>query len=458
MRGLLRRATTGYGRTVVVGVASSGLLLASLGTASGQEGKPFSNGTAKATAIVAEVAPGVGSLQLGITSGVAVSEIKNTVGQAQAKTLDLGLIGSTLTGEGCSGRPATLKPSDLPQAIRVDSRQGKARIAEDEVPIAGPALGVGRKEVSADPQPSATAVSYLTQSLAGILTLNAGRAEATTQVIKGEAREARARVSFDVNIGGFLDLSALRWEAFHRTGKDPKATADFDLGTAKLLGLPIPMESLHQLEGVVNMILAPSGLSISFPRVERFTEPADLIRVTPLQILLKDTPVGAAVLGPILNISREQREQLFDELAAQICDAAGALLVGDIAISVAAGTGFLSIELGGAEATTGELVLDSPFGEQPPDGPVLTPPPSTGGPITPPTVPAAVTPPTITKPVAEVGPLTDHCESSHPLRNTSCSKGALLLVGIVGLAATTAVGALDWQKQRRRRKVAEVVA
>jgi hypothetical protein len=453
MRRLLRRANRGYRRTALVAVSSSALLVASLGGAPGAEGQQaaFSNGTAKATAVVANIAPGVGSLKLGITSGVAVSEIKNTVGQAQAKTLDLGLIGGTLTAEGCTGGAPILSQSDLPQALRVDSRNGNASAVKDELPVAGTAFNGGRKEVSATTDPTGRAISQVVETINGLLDIEGGKAEATTRVIKGEAREAKAQVSLDLNLGGFLKLSSLKWTAVHRTGSNPQATADFDLGTASLLGVPIPIDTLAQLEKVLNQTLAASGLSISFPHVERFTTPADLIRITPLVIQIKDSPLGAAALGPVLNLTRAQREELFNQIGASFCQAAGGLLVGDIALDIVSGTGFLAIELGGAEATTGELVLENPFGED--EGTVELPPATGDLPSSVlPDLPPAITPSgEVQQPVAEVGPLEDRCESAHPLRRTSCSKGALMAVGVVGLLATAGVGALDWQHERRKR-------
>ena len=188
-------------------------------------------------------------------------------------------------------------------------------------------------------------------------------AEAVTEVIDGAARQAHATVEVGLGIAGLIDLSGLRWDAIHRTGKDPIAEASFDIGTARLLGIPIPLDSLAALEKVINDALAPVGITIYFPKVERFTKPADLIRITPLRILLKDSPTGKAVLSPVLDVTREQRSQMFDTLAAAICEAAGALLVADIGVSIVGGTGFIVMEVGGAEATTGELVLENPFGE-----------------------------------------------------------------------------------------------
>jgi hypothetical protein len=459
MRGVVQRATRAYLRTGVVGVASVGLLMATFGVASGQGAAPMGPGTAKATAIVAQVAPGVGSLQLGITSGVAVAEIKNTLGQAQAKTLDLGLIGSTLTGESC-GNAAAISPEDLPQPTRVDSRGGKVSLTEDQVALPGTPFGVGHRVAEASPDPSAKAISDIVETVTGLIDISAGHAEASARVLKGQGREAEAKVSVDLNLAGAVKLSALRWDAYHRTGKDPKATASFDIGTGSLLGLPIPTESLAALETLLNGTLAKTGLSISFPKVERFTKPADLIRMTPLTIQLKDSELGGDLLGPVLNFTREQREQLFDQIAKSICQASAATLVGGIGLDIAAGSGFLTIELGGAEATTGDLVLENPFG--PDEGGSVDLPPAES-PALPPgsfvTVPDAVgTPPAVVQPAAKIGPLEDHCESAHPLRHTACSKGAALAVGLVGVLATAGVGALDWRHQRRRTARQEVPA
>jgi hypothetical protein len=443
----------GVATVLIIGLGLS----PAIGRERGQEersgGTEFSNGTAKATAVVARMAPGVGSLELGISSGVAVAEIKNTVAQAQAETLDLGLIGTTLTAESCSGS-AVLTADQLPQAARVDSRGGDTSLTEEETPVPGSPVGGGRKHVEARTDPAARAVSTVLGALGPLLTFDGGNAESRTRVIPGEAREAEASVDVNLDIGGLVRLTGLRWEAFHRTGADPRADATFDLGAAALLGAPIPLDSLAAVETAINEVLTPSGISISFPEVQRFTEPADVVRITPLRILLKDTPLGQQTLGPVLNLSRTQREQLFDQIAAVYCNAAAALLVGDIGISIASGTGFLAVEIGGAEATTGELVLESPFGEE--TTAVVTDSllPTPQAPGLPPAVAAPPPgPATIAEqgaPAAAVGPLEERCESAHPLRQTTCSRGALMAVGLAGLAATVGVGALDWRHQRRR--------
>ena len=115
----------GYRRTFVVGALSAGMLLLGLRPASGSPAPlaapaaraAFSNGQAKATAVVSKIGPGVGNLELALGSGVAVSELKNGLAQAQAQALDLGLIGTTLTADGCSAAP--LRPDQLPQPYEI---------------------------------------------------------------------------------------------------------------------------------------------------------------------------------------------------------------------------------------------------------------------------------------------------------------------------------------------------
>jgi hypothetical protein len=462
MRSRSDRSASGYRRTALAAAASGALLFGGLGPASSQPGRPaaapFSNGTANATAIVARVAPGVGSLELAIANGVAVSEITNHLAQAQAQTLDLGLIGTTLGAEGCDGGDPTVSPDQLPQPTRVDNRAGDTEATSDEVPVAGSTLGVGRELARATTAPGAVAAATSAASFGPVVNVSGGRAEAVTEVVDGAARQAHASVEAAIDIAGIVQLGGLRWDALHRTGSDPRAEGTFDIGTARVLGVPVPLESLATLETVLNQALAPSGITISFPKVERFEQPTDLVRVTPLRIVLKDSPVGKTAFGPALDLTREQRGQLFDQLAAAYCRTADFLLVGDIGLSVVSGTGFLAVEIGGAEARSADLVLENPFGSAiaptsaAGPGPGL---PSTGAAgavpalaLTPPASAAPAAP--ATTPVASIGPLEAVCETIHPQGAPGCTRGALVPLGLLGLAATAAVAGLDWRHQRRR--------
>lgn len=453
----LRR--TGYRRTIALGVASAALVLVGLRPASGVPAPSptpaagFSNGQAKATALVTKMAPGVGNLELAIGSGIAVSELRNSLAQAQAQAFDLGLIGTTLTAGGC--RDATLTEDDLPQPVRVDNREGDAAARADQAEIAGDSFGGGRMAVAATKVPSARAVATTAASDGAAVSVGGGRATAVTEVVDKAARQAHATVELDVDLAGVVQLSNLRWDALHRTGKAPAAEASFDVGTARLLGAPVPIESLEALEQAINTALEVTGISVTFPRVERFKEPTDLVRITPMLVTLRDSQAGKTVIGPGLNASREQREQLFVDLSEAFCDAAGILLVGDIGVSIASGTGFVTYAIGGAEAISGEFISEDPFGDPiaPPSGPVA--PPASGVvPATPPAAPPAGPQPPSSgaggDPMVEVGPLEELCESVHPFQWPDCSEGAMAPLGLIGLAATAVVGGLDWRHQRRR--------
>lgn len=422
----------------------------------------FGNGTAKATALIAKVAPGVGALELGITSGIAVSDTTNALSQAQAQAVDLGLIGTSLTAEGCDGS-ATLTADQLPQPLRVDNRAGDTAAAHDEVPL-GDGLGGARLSVNAKATPSAGAqASGAGIEIAPLLKIGAGTSTAETEVFPGEGREARARVSVDLDIGGIVKLGGLTWEAKHHTGATRDVHGSFSLGTADVGGIPFPTEEFEPVRKAVNDLLALSGITIDFPRVQQFTTPSDVIRVTPMRIVLKDSPLGAAVLGPVLVASQEQRSQLFDQLVENICDSAAALLVGDIGISVVSGTGFLAVEIGGVEALSGEFAVGEAIAVPTPAAPIAGTPTTPGTPGFTPGTPGGTlgnlpvaTPGTAaprltgTTPVADVGPVERICESVHPFDWPSCSTGAAGVAGIAGLLGTAAMFGLDFRRQRPR--------
>ena len=437
-------------RAVVVGVASVALLLVGLAPAEGQEEPaPFSNGTASATAIVTRFTPGVGSLPTGLFGGVALTDVTNGIAQAQSETLDLGLIGALLTA-------LDLVPGEeLPTPLRVDNRGGDASDAADEYPLAGSTLGGGRKEVQATVVPSASATSTLVTAFGDVVRVEAGRSESVSEVVPGRARQARAAVTVDLELAGLVRLSGLRWEAVHRTGESPRADGTFGLRAVEVGGIPLPLDDLAVVEQAVNTALAPVGITVRLPTVERFTEPVDLVRVTSLQVQLKDTPLGRSVLGPVLNATREDREQLFVQLSELYGPAAAALLAADVATAIVSGSGFLSVEVGGVEASSAPVVLRDPFG-----APSAAPEGSIGpGPLSVPPLPATGAAPAFAptaSPSAPAAPQAteERCRSVHALRPLGCSDGALAPLGLAGLGAAVVVAGVDLRRQRRLRVVA----
>src|SRR4051812_18874105 len=107
-------------RTTTGGAASILLLVTATTSAAGRARaaeSTFSNGRATAQAQVMRVAPGIGSLQLATTMGVAVAQVSNSLAQSQAQAVDLGLVGTALTAEECDGSPGAVTPDQLPKSV-----------------------------------------------------------------------------------------------------------------------------------------------------------------------------------------------------------------------------------------------------------------------------------------------------------------------------------------------------
>ena len=445
-------------RRVGTAAAAAVLVLAALparGSAtqtSVEQTAAFGNGTAKALAKIGRFSPGVGNLELGIGTGAAIAEIKNEVAQAQSSALDFGLIGIAITAEDCEGNQP-VKPEQLPHATFADNRGGDHEVIEDERAF-GLTYGGGRKEAKATTQPlSRAVVTAAPAELGPVATIGGGRAESVAEVIPGVARQAKATVDADLDIAGVVQLHGMHWEALHRTGEGATTNGFFTVESSSQGGVPLDLSALDPGQEAINAALAPSGISVELPRVVELHDPVELLRVTPLRIIMIDSPLGAAVLKPGLELTREQRAQLFDTLTAQVCRLASLLLVGDLTLSAVAGTGYLAIDVGGVEVTSADPALPVSFG-----APAATPGGSTeeGGVLA--TGPGAVVQAPGTAAAAadatQARSVIDRlCESVHAYKSPACSRGAAALLGFLGLLATLSVAALDWRHQQRSRRL-----
>ena len=466
---LLLRA---YSRTIAVGTLSMMLvggatfaLAGTAATASADE-TPFENGNAVAQASVLRIAPGVGSLGLATTTGTSLARVANKVAEAKAQAVDLGLIGSSLTAEQCNGDPGAFRPEQLPQPLVVDNRKGDASASKDEAPLAGSALAGGRKEASADNTPAShAAVTSVVGAVGKTVTLSGGRSDAIARVDPGKAREADATMSVDLDIAGVVQLHNAQWHAVHRTGEGAKQEGTFSVASTVAGGVPLPTDQTAPLQDAINKALDTTGITVQLPIVQHITKPNDFIQVTPLRIQLKDSPAGKAVLGPGLNASRAQREQIINQIATTACQLAGGLLVADITIDVLSGTGFMIIDIGGAFASSGQVDYENPFADVAPfSGPGNVLPASGVMASGSAAKPASSAPATgsATKPtsnIAQVGPLATLCETISPAKRPGCSKGMGIPLALLGIGLTSGVAYLDWRHQRRLRAVAaEAVA
>jgi hypothetical protein len=248
----------------------------------------------------------------------------------------------------------------------------------------------------------------------------------------------------------------MRWSARHRTGAEPGAEGAFTVDALQVLGVPVPVGDLAAAQEAINAALAPTGFRVELPRVERIEEPVDLVRVTPLRLLVADSPLGASGVRPALDATREVRSALFETVATAYCRTASFLLVGDIGVGIASGTGSLVLEVGGVEARSAEVVIEDPFGVLGAPAPVVgaavpgAPAPAAGtGAVPAPAASTAAGPApggvaVATRPIA-----TERvCESLHTFRWPPCSQGAAGVVGLVGAGATAAMAVLDLRRRR----------
>ncbi|MEX0873654.1 MAG: hypothetical protein WD646_11315 [Actinomycetota bacterium] len=416
---------------------------------------PSVPGSASSVAAIASVVPSVGGLEFGIRTGVAATQVQNSVASAQAHSVNLGLIETTLTAEDCTGmRP--IQPGTLPQALYVDNRKGDANASSFEVPIAGTQLGGGREEVRATTEPRAHAIATGVTSELGPIVVGGGRSDSETTVIDGTTYEARARTESSVDIAGLVKLTGMHWEALHRVGAEHTTEGRFTLGVATLGDLPFDISQLQPLADVLNTVLAPTGISLVLPKVVIVKEPVESVRVTPLAIDLTKTPLGSQLLNPGLEASSEQKAELFDQITAVACQVGSALFVGDVGLSILSGNGSLNIEVGGVRATAGLSTGGNPFGTPPEIGPELNL-PDGPAPSLPNQNPGGTT---TTLPGQAIGtngePVSSGCESTHPFHWPPCSKGDAGLLGLLGLVGVAAMAGFDWQHQRRLRARAEI--
>ena len=461
------RASTRGARARVASVLVLGVLALVAGPVSAVDAQgsapetgEIRNGTAKATALVSRIGPGVGDLELAMRGGVAVSQVRNDLGQATSQTLDMGLIGNSLTAQNCRGEQY-VRPDDLPQPTFVDNRDGDVSADRDESGTTGSPFGIGRMSARASDDPvSAVAVTTTGGfALAPAIRVGSGRAEASTAVLPGEGRQAAAEVVSSLDLGGVVTMEGMRWRAFHRTGTDPAAEAGFEIGRSTVGGAELPTTDMAAFEEAANAALAPLGATVRFPRVERLTAPTDLVRVGALRLEIRDSPAGRTVFGPLLDATRGQRGYLFDALVEIACDTSSFLLVGDVVLSVVSGTGFLTLELGGAEASSSDFELGDPFGAPvvPPADGTPPPPPATAGspaagafgPTATPSSPRPGAPAEQALPASSrSGPLDRFCESVHP-NGGSCRDGAAVAVGLLALLGTIGLAGADLFRQRR---------
>jgi hypothetical protein len=463
-------------RVGLVGTVIGATCAAQLTSNSGAD-TAFVNGTASATAQAVEVAPTTGGLSYAIILATSDAAYENAEGQALSQTLDLGAIGTALEADNCqTGGPGTVSASDFPAPIQAESTNGNQTLTKTaESSLNGIPAGGGVENASATQAPMGMATTTLaSEDLANVVNISGASTNAVTDIVGGATRSATATSDIaSISLAdGLVDMKGLRWTATQTSGASTTATGTFSLGALTIAGVSIPIPSATELTSVIQIIntaLSPTGLEMQLPTETTLAD--GTVQVSPLIVGIDESALGQEVIGANLSKIETVRNTLQQELLNINCNAATALLIGDIGTGILAGGGDLNIALGGASAVTSSAVESSPFsavGSSTPftsgiGSPIDTNSSSAFGSIGTPAIPGTTdttgTTGTTTSGSGKtlaLGPTvkSTSCTSIGPAGGGCSSSNLALPVGLIGLGLLAGLAAWDYVRQRRRSRLA----
>jgi len=459
------------GRLVAVGAAGL-VAMAATATGSGADtlsAANFTLGQASATAQSLKVNPSASGLSLGITFGIALAGFQNNAAKADSRGIDLGIIGTTLGGQGCDGSPPSYPNEDQPQPLVADSQSsdsgGAAKGYTDVERFKSPngkqefQIPAMVKNARASNLPFAEATT-LTGPVGGpgVFEIDGARSDSVTQVVKGATREARATSDIAaLNIANdAVVLKGLHWEAVNHSGSDNTESGSFTIGGLTVGGMPValPQDSSAAID-VVNQILNEVGIILIPPTVHSF--PGRLV-IDPLSIAVVSNTQRDSLANNLLGSDayHSVREQITNAILTPplgSCSNGTYITIGDVAIGSVTGGGSFSLELGGVQVSSSAIKLSHNLLDLPPlpsidsfpDVASQLPAVDVLGSTTLPETGGAVAPATST-----------NRGGSQPIQAASIKgkrggKLALLAAGTLLLLAGVAAG--DWNKMRKAQRM-----
>ena len=320
----------------------------------------FSNGQANATAQSFKVNPTASALSVGVTFGQALAGYQNTGAKADARGIDLGIIGTLLAAEGCDGSAPTLAADQQPQPLLADSRDPQSNAGQSsEETINKQAIPAITKSVRATPTPMAQADTYYAPVAApGLLQLQGAHASSLADVVGGKTREAVATVDVgELDIaGGLVKITGLHWEALSHTGADTKSKGSFTMGKLVIAGQTIPAVDPSAALTAINKAIAVFGIQFQLPKVHNDN---GVLTVDPLSIAIVPAAARDAIFGQLLSAAQPVRSALADALLKASCKFGDVITVADITVGSVSGAGSFTLEIGGVSATSSDLKLSS---------------------------------------------------------------------------------------------------
>jgi hypothetical protein len=475
----LRGGWHGFRRTVLTAAAAgvvtvAALAIAASGAAADSSSSSWVPGEAKGIAQALAVAPTTAGLGYNVILGTSVADYQVQEGQAESKTFDGGAIVLAATSTQCDGSAPPITQSQLPQAAVAETTNGaqtttdtiNAQYANGQVPQAA----LGSEYASVTTQPTATAITKSADiDIPGAIEILGVESSALAQQVVGQYRQATTPTDLgELELAGVVDLKGLHFEDTQETGPDGSVTkqaASFSVASALIGGQPqsVAADQLSTLFQVANTALEGTGFHISLPTTTTLDD--GQLNLNPLSIGIDNSALGQEIVGPVLGQVQPLRDQLDQVLLTDIsCKVGTPLTVADIGLGVLSGGGNLDLQLGYLQSVSDGNSYANPFGTcllscgsvslgqgaGPAPGTDLG---ATGSPGTPatPAVPGTGG----SGGTRALGKVTRtvECMSTSLAGHFGCSNGDAVPVGIIGLAAVLGVGAADYARLRRYRRV-----
>ncbi len=433
--------------------------------------KPFVAGDATAISQALQIAPKTGGLSATLAIGTSIAQYRHTLAQASSQTLNLGVVGTTLTTQ-CDSTPPLFKANQLPQPLVAESTHGNAHAEKNTAGQGAKGLiaVAGHEAVIAKTIPAAIATfdgSALV--LPGLLSASGLHSEGHSTLIPGKARVATAssEVGSISLLNGAIVLTGMKWTATQRGGTHHGQSSSFSLGGLSLAGKPLPVDqgSIESTFKRLNQLLAPTGIHITLPTA---LFQGGTLTENPLEIGINNSKLGGQIVNPILGALDPVTNPLRTALDGISCSFGKLFTVADLAAAAIDGTGGADVDFGGASANTDGKTYANPFGNQTlggghplgNQGSSTSPPttsPSGGGSVPSTNLPgtgsATTTPGGGTPQIAGDVTVSRDCSSTSPAHSPGCTDGQGLTVGLIALAAVGSIGAADFFVMRRRRRL-----
>ncbi|WP_436795178.1 hypothetical protein [Actinospongicola halichondriae] len=406
-------------------------------------------GAGQGIAELIQVDPAIANLALTMRVGTSLAGHQNLGATSEARTVDLGFIGSILTSEGCDGGDPTIPPSAIPEIVSASSAN-----PEDADGSSSDVAGLVSAFVQADSVPSSKAMSRLEPlGLPGLVDVIGGRTEVTSTA-DGHRTVAVSEIARLDIAGGVISIRGMRWEAVRQL-EPAVTTTQFDAAKLFVAGAEIPLPAgdvLPAIEQALAPVLDGAGIELSFPQQ---VEIPDGIALTPLSVGVVPGEVRDGILGPIFEAVQPARSSLADFLLDLDCGNSTYVTVLDVVLGAVSGAGFAAVRVGGVQADARTIELTSFLGGSPaPAQPSLTDPstgvPTSADPVTSPQIPA----PTSTSPSTTVAPLepAGNERALGPITIPGTRGGPLVLIGLLGFTLAALAAGRDRYLMRKAQR------